>query len=140
MCDEIRGVLGAQGESLTATWATLNIKSRKILASGSTEIFQPLTASGKPKGKKKPFVGILLRLEHKLDGSSGAVQGLNHLLSDNECHACGGTRLNYAARAVYFLGQSYPELIGQPLEVIKIWLQDLLKNREFKDAKRASPG
>lgn len=135
LCNEIRGVLMAQDESLTASWAKLKVKTQEILASGSTEIFQPLTGSGKPKGKKKIFVGILLRIEHKLDGSSSAVHGLSHLLTDSECNDCGGSRLNYAARAVYFAGMSFSELIGQTLEATQIWLHGLLKQKEYLDAK-----
>lgn len=135
LCDEIRGVLGAQGEPLTATWAKLKAETRDILISGSTDPFQPLAANGKPKGKKKPFVGILQRITHKINGSSSAVQGLTHFHSDNECNECGGTRLNHAARAVHFAGKSYSELMGMTLADTQTWLHNLLANNKFREAK-----
>lgn len=135
LCDEIRGVLGAQGEPLTAIWTKLKTETRNILISGSIESFQPLAANGKPKGKKKSFLGILQRITHKINGSSSAAHGLSHLYSDNECNVCRGTRLNHAAHAVHFAGQSYAELIGMTLADTKAWLHSLLAKKELKDAK-----
>jgi excinuclease ABC subunit A len=135
LCDEIRGVLAARGEAPLATWGQLGDGTRAILANGSAELFQPLAGDGKPKGKKKAFVGILARIESKLDGNSSAVQGLAHLRRECDCDDCGGTRLNYAARAVHFAERPFPELIGLTLADAKIWLQSLLEGREFKDAK-----
>lgn len=134
LCDEIRGVLIAKWEKLDATWAQLQLGTQEILASGSTESFQPLDAAGKPKGKKKPFIGITQRIEGKLNGSSGAAQGLSHLRHKYSCSACSGTRLNHAARAVYFAGRSYPELINLTLFEMHEWLHSLVEQKAFQAA------
>lgn len=134
LCDEIRGVLSTKGEKLNATWAQLQRGTQEILTAGSADFFQPLDLEGRAKGKKKSFLGIIQRIQDKLNGSSGAAQGLSHLRHEHACSACGGTRLNHAARAVYFAGISYPELINSTLFEIQDWLHGLLEQKAFQTA------
>lgn len=134
LCDEIRGVLRTLGEKMNSTWAQLQRGTQEILAEGSAEYFQPLDVEGRAKGKKKPFVGIAQRIHYKLNGNSGAAQGLSHLRHEHACSACGGTRLNHAARAVYFAGRSYPELINSTLFETHDWLHGLLEQKVFQTA------
>ncbi|WP_150112415.1 excinuclease ABC subunit UvrA [Ferrovum myxofaciens] len=134
LCDEIRGVLSTKGEKLNATWEQLQFATQEILTMGSAEAFQPLNVEGKEKGKRKPFSGITQRIQGKLNGSSGAAQGLHHLRHEHACSACGGTRLNQAARAVYFAGRSYPELINLTLFEMQDWLHGLLEKKAFQAA------
>lgn len=135
LCDEIRGVLIEHKISINTTWDKLKSKTQDILINGSSESFQPYNSQGKPKGKIKPFVGIIQRIQNKLDGTSSAAQGLSHLHSEKECSACNGTRLNYAAHAVYFANNSFPDLLNLSFSKAESWLHKLLKDGVFKEDK-----
>jgi excinuclease ABC subunit A len=70
-----------------------------------------------PGGKPRPFEGIVRNMERRYrETDSNAVrEELARYLSTQPCPACGGTRLNLAARHVFIDGHNLPRVAGLPV-------------------------
>jgi len=98
-------------------WEELGEDIRKVLLNGSgdEEIeFEYLTGRGATVTRQHPFEGILPNLERRYrETESGMVrEELSKYLSVQPCPDCEGTRLNTAARNVFVMDRSIPEITG----------------------------
>ena len=123
LADELRGLLRRRKLLLSSAWDDLDEATRAQVLDGSAgEVVQPLYEDGRPRGKAKPFRGLLTQLEDQLGGKSSAAKALAFVRDRGPCPACGGTRLSPAARAVHFADRAYPEILAMPLEQLEAWL------------------
>lgn len=93
---------------------------QKIILYGSqTEAiqFNYLTARGDAIQRSHPFEGIIPNLERRYrETDSNAIrEELAKYLSAQPCPDCQGTRLNRAARHVFVMGKSLPEMTALPI-------------------------
>ncbi len=98
-------------------WQELAPAVQEILlrGSGDEEIqFEYLTGRGATVTRQHNFEGILPNLERRYrETESGMVrEELAKYLSVQPCPECGGTRLNTAARNVFIMDRSIPEITG----------------------------
>ena len=99
------------------SWQELAPAVQEILlrGSGDEEIqFEYLTGRGATVTRQHNFEGILPNLERRYrETESGMVrEELAKYLSVQPCPECGGTRLNTAARNVFIMERSIPEITG----------------------------
>ena len=102
---------------IEAPWDELDERVRNVLlhGSGDDEIqFEYLTGRGATVTRQHPFEGILPNLERRYrETESGMVrEELAKYLSVQPCPECEGTRLNTAARNVFVMDRSIPEITG----------------------------
>lgn len=90
-----------------------------ILYGSQTEAiqFNYLTARGDAMQRSHPFEGIIPNLERRYrETDSNAIrEELAKYLSAQPCPDCQGTRLNRAARHVFVVGKSLPEMTTIPI-------------------------
>jgi len=89
-----------------------------LYGSGTTEInFTYFNDNGSSYARRKPFEGVLPNLERRYrETDSEAVrEELSKYLSHHPCGACGGARLNQAARHVFVADRSLPNLTALPV-------------------------
>ncbi len=123
LAEEIRGLLTAHSLSVNAAWKDLGDLARAEILQGSGDrVIQPRSPDGGPKGKRKPFTGLIDRIRSKLAGDSSGAAALAALRRSGPCPDCGGTRLNHAARSVFFGGRSFPDILNQTLAETGDWL------------------
>lgn len=123
LAEEIRGLLAAHSLSVNAAWKDLSELARaEILRGSGDRVIQPRNPDGGPRGKRKPFTGLIDRIQSKLAGDSSGAAALAALRQSGSCPDCGGTRLNLAARSVYFGGRSFPDILNQTLAETETWL------------------
>ncbi|AGA91308.1 excinuclease ABC, A subunit [Thioflavicoccus mobilis 8321] len=101
-------------------WAELPELARQAILYGSGEEPIALGVPGEPGRKaptKRPFEGIIRNMERRYreTESSTVREELARYLSDQPCPACGGTRLNRAARHVFVADRRLPDLTGLPV-------------------------
>jgi excinuclease ABC subunit A len=123
LAEELRGLLQWRKLPLSSSWDDLDEVTRAQVLDGSAgEVVQPLYEDGRPRGRAKPFRGLLALLEDQLGGKSSAAKALAFVRDRGPCPACGGTRLSPAARAVHFADRAYPEILAMPLAQLESWL------------------
>ena len=129
LSEELAGLLAGSGLKPVARWKDLSAALQESVMRGDPRIIQPLSPDGRPRGKKKPFVGVVERVEQALAGASAAVDALAHLRRRSRCPECRGSRLNYAARRVHVGETSLDILFGLSLEQLLEWLPALSDGR-----------
>ena len=106
-------------------WIELDERIRRVLLTGSGEEqieFRYTDGRGRGTRARHPFEGIVPNLERRFrETDSQAVrEELRKYLGIRACQACGGARLNEAARSVLIDGRGLPELtrltVGQARE------------------------
>ena len=96
-----------------ANWNDLaSVVRQELLCGSGDRIIQPLSDTGRPRGKRKTFIGLLQRVRMVLDGRGPATQVLAALRQSGPCTECGGCRLRLAGRQVHFAGRSVPEVLA----------------------------
>jgi excinuclease ABC subunit A len=96
-------------------WTELPAQVRAVLLNGSGEEqidFSYQEGRGRARRTRHAFEGIVPNLERRFrETDSHAVrEELRKYLGTRPCPACGGTRLNEAARSVLIEGQSLPQI------------------------------
>lgn len=96
-----------------------NIKDIMLYGSGDEEIkfFYP-SQRGPAKSRVHPFEGIIPNMDRRYhDTDSSAVRDeLAKYLSQQECPACNGTRLNKSARHVFITDKNLPTITAMSIE------------------------
>jgi excinuclease ABC subunit A len=117
-------MIGSLGRHLgfdpEAPWETLPEKVRQVIlqGSGSESIeFSYYNERGRSVKKSHPFEGIIPNMQRRYrETESNAVrEELARYISSQSCPACGGTRLNQAARHVFIADQTLPQIGHLPI-------------------------
>ncbi len=133
----LRSLAKAFSIDLEKPWKDLPAKSRKIMmhGSGKKEVTLEWDWSSKDarvsiKGSDtRPFEGILPALERHLD--TPGFRGAEKFCTVKTCPDCEGTRLNDAARSVFFRDVVVTDLIERTVDDLHAWSGSLvLEGRE----------
>ena len=116
----IRALGAHYGFNPETPWHTLPEATRQVVLYGSGEEAIPMTLPGETgaaRPRPSPFEGIVRNMERRYrETDSNAVrEELARYLSSQPCPACGGTRLNLAARHVFIDGHNLPRVAGLPV-------------------------
>ena len=115
----IRALARHFGFSLDTPFGRLSKRARDIVLHGSREpvSFEYVDAAGRRSRAKHPFEGVLTIMQRRYrDTASMAVrEELARYRSQRDCPACGGERLNEAARHVYLADTTLPQLLRLPV-------------------------
>ncbi|MDJ0807149.1 MAG: excinuclease ABC subunit UvrA [Gammaproteobacteria bacterium] len=111
-------------------WEHLPKKIQKILlyGSGRDQIeFSYFNERGRSTKKRHPFEGVIHNMQRRYrDTESNAVrEELSRYISSQSCPACGGTRLNQAARHVFVDEYSLPTISALPIGRAKAFFVEL---------------
>ena len=99
-------------------WSQLPARTRGLVLHGTgEETMAPAAPGGTGRAAPRPFEGILPNLERRYrETDSNAVrEELARYLSSQPCPACGGTRLNRAARHVFVGEHNLPAISALPV-------------------------
>ncbi|KOR30809.1 hypothetical protein TI04_03985 [Achromatium sp. WMS2] len=128
LVEELAGFLVSRGHSQFVTWQDIDSQEWQSILNGNDQIFQPISEDGRPRGKKKPFEGIVKRIEKSLSSDSTAAKVLRIFRDQGLCPDCKGSRLSYPARRV-FIGETPLEVIYKfSLTELLHWLGDIGNN------------
>ncbi|ROR34852.1 excinuclease ABC subunit UvrA [Inmirania thermothiophila] len=111
-------------------FAALPARVRDVLLWGSGAEAVPVRRRG-PDGRlreeRRPFEGVIPNLERRYRETASPVvrEELGRYRSERPCRACGGTRLNAAARAVEVAGRTLPEVAALPVAEALAWCRGL---------------
>ncbi len=108
------------GFSLETPFRRLPKRVQQVLLYGSgTEAidFSYVDERGRRHSRRYPFEGILPNMarRYRETESSAVREELARYISTRPCPACGGTRLNAAARNVFVAERSLPEITAMPI-------------------------
>ena len=109
-------------------WIDLPEQARQVVLSGSGKDKLKLKLPHESgSGKLRPFEGILPNLERRYrETDSAAVrEELARYLSHQPCPACGGARLNEAARHVMVADRNLPAISALPVGEALAWFEAL---------------
>ncbi|GAC1452560.1 MAG: excinuclease ABC subunit UvrA [Steroidobacteraceae bacterium] len=115
------------GFDIETPWTELPPAVRQVLLHGSgAEVieFSVSGEAGRKARKRHPFEGIVPNLTRRYRETESALvrEELARYLGVRPCPACGGARLNRAARFVFVAGRTLPELahltVGRALEFL----------------------
>ncbi len=98
-------------------WRALPEVIRRVVLYGSGEEAIAMTLPGERAVRRRPFEGIVPNMQRRYrETDSNAVrEELARYLSSQPCPACGGTRLNPAARHVFVAGHNLPAIAAMPI-------------------------
>lgn len=115
--------------SLEVPFSKLSKKIQSVLLRGGDEevTFKYEDEEGNGFSKKKCFEGVLHHLERRYrETESEFVRDeLRKYISTKTCEACGGARLNDAARHVFISGKSLPEISAWAVDKTKHFFEKL---------------
>ena len=164
LATEVARAVEALGVSPDTPWSKLADEDRRAILFGSSGKADggaekgeaAATKSTKAKGakKKKPYVGIVQRLEARLEGTNGdgddeagdsddpdASEGavaddeLGRFLVTRTCSACNGRRLRPEALAVKLEGKDISDLGGTALRPLRAFVDELRQNDQVFGAR-----
>lgn len=126
----LTGVAEHYGFDTDTPWSELSEEHQnKILyGTGKTEIdFSYVNDRGTRVQKKHPFEGIINNIERRYHDteSQQARDELAKLMATKPCGACGGSRLNKAARHVWVGDRVLPEVVQFPVGVAYQYFNEL---------------
>ncbi len=118
---QIRSLGAHYGFDVELPWERLPEAARAVVLYGSGEEeveFQLFDEQGGLVKRRRRFEGILRNMERRYQEteSNTVREELGRFLSHQPCPACGGARLNEAARSVRVGGLSLPEVTALPIE------------------------
>jgi excinuclease ABC subunit A len=118
------------GFSLDTPWCELPERAKQALlyGSGGEKIeFVNYTAKGYTRRSKKPLYGIIYNIKKRhLEATSDAArEWYESFMSEQPCPACGGERLNPAARAVTVGDKTLPQLSNLSIGEAYDWITRL---------------
>ena len=115
----IRALARHFGFSLDTPFGRLPKRARDIILHGSQEPvrFEYVDAAGRRSRARHPFEGVLpiMRRRYRDTASLAVREELARYRSQRDCPACGGERLNEAARHVHLAGTTLPQLLRLPV-------------------------
>jgi excinuclease ABC subunit A len=114
---QIRALGAHYGFDPETPWQALPEAIRQVVLYGSGEEAIAMSLSGEGGTRQRPFEGIIRNMERRYrETDSNAVrEELARHLSSQPCPACGGTRLNQAARHVFVAGHDLPSIAAMPI-------------------------
>ena len=126
----IRALGAHYGFDVEGPWRDLPPEAREVILYGSGEeaILLALPHDrGHAPSKRRPFEGIIRNMERRYrETESAAVrEELGRYLSHQPCPACGGSRLNEAARHVLVGERSLPSVAAIPIGEALRFFRDL---------------
>ncbi len=118
------------GFSLDTPWKNLPERARHALlhGSGGEKLeFLHRTARGYARRSRKPLYGILynVKKQYQETQSEDARTWYEQFMRELPCEACGGARLNPAARSVKVGGSTLPELSALSIGEAHAWISRL---------------
>lgn len=125
----VEAVANENGFSVNAEVRTLSASVMKLLLEGTGDRVYDVD------GKKQTFSGILLMLEEKYrqTDSEYVQKEIESYMRVMTCPICRGKRLREEALAVKVAGKTIADLVGQPLDDLFTWVDQL--GRGHKKAK-----
>lgn len=130
LTEEITGLFYLKNIPYSSRWSELDFDTQKEILHGTEKIIQPRLKNGTPRGKKKPFIGLISRLEEKFENKSNISTILENLKQTIICNECKGTRYNLSARSVYFSDIPFVDILKMNFSQIHNWLDK--KKKTFK--------
>ncbi len=124
----MRSLAGHYGFDLETPWQDLPEQAREVVLFGSgkdkIKLKLPHEHGG---GKLRPFEGIIRNMERRYrETDSGTVrEELARYVSLKPCPACGGTRLNEAARHCFVGQHNLPAVSALPVGEALRWFEEL---------------
>ena len=114
---QIRALGTHYGFDPETPWQALPEAIRQVVLYGSGEETIAMTLPGEGGTRQRPFEGIVRNMERRYrETDSNAVrEELARYLSSQPCPACGGARLNQAARHVFVAGHDLPTIAAMPI-------------------------
>lgn len=115
--ETIEALAGRQGFSLDTPWSVLPPQARRLLMDGTgSELIQGIDpASGRKQGAPRRFEGFRAAILRRWESSPTAAQRLGHLVREQACPACAGTRWSREARALRAAGRGLAEWLALPM-------------------------
>ncbi len=114
----IRALGNHYGFDVEDPWQELPEKVREVILYGcGREKIKLKLPHERGSGKVRPFEGIIRNMERRYrETESNTVrEELARYISHQPCPACGGTRLNEAARHVFVADRNLPDLAALPV-------------------------
>ena len=128
--------------SLNQNYKSLTKKIKNIILYGSgdevIEFYYP-GDKGKLVTRKHPFEGVIPNMKRRYrDSDSFAVrEELAKYLIQQDCEACGGARLNEAARYVFIAGKNIQDIVSLPIDCAQEFFEKLnLKGKRGEIAEK----
>src|SRR5205085_12693566 len=104
-------------------------KIQNILLHGSNELirFQYKDENDRVFTKTDPFEGVLPNLERRYHETESEFvrEELRKYIAVRTCDACGGARLNKAARNVFVTGKNLSDIAAWPVDKTKLFFEKL---------------
>ncbi len=117
------------GVDINTPFAELNEQDRDFILYGSQgkRIAFRFHDRGNVREVLRPFEGVISGLDRRYRESTSddARATLGQYINAVACPACGGSRLNLAARHVLVGGVSLPEVVAMPLRQTQAWVRSL---------------
>jgi excinuclease ABC subunit A len=114
---------------LEIPFAKLSKKNQNVLLQGSNDLirFQFKDQDGYSFSKTNPFEGVLPNLERRYRETESDLvrEELRKYIAVRTCDACGGARLNKAARNVFVTGKSIAEIESWAVDKAKLFFDKL---------------
>ena len=124
----IRALAGHYGFDVEEPWESLPESARTLVLYGSGKDKIKLKLPHEHgSGKLRPFEGILVNMERRYreTDSNTVREELARYISARPCPACGGTRLNEAARHCFVAEHNLPAVSGMPVGESLRWFEGL---------------
>ncbi|MDX8402348.1 MAG: excinuclease ABC subunit UvrA [Mariprofundaceae bacterium] len=125
----LESVAAYLGVSMDTPFGELPEAARKVIlhGSGRKKIRFTYPAGKTARTVERPFEGVIPNLERRWrEAKSDEVrEALAEYINTIDCPACGGARLNRAARHVRVGGRSLPEIAALPLGEARAWFASL---------------
>ncbi len=125
----IRSLAAHYGFDIEAPWESLTEQVREVVLFGSGRDKIKLKLPHEHgSGKLRPFEGIVRNMERRYreTDSNTVREELARYISARPCPACGGTRLNEAARHVFVDAHNLPAVSALPVGDSLRWFEGLV--------------
>lgn len=115
--ETIEALAGRQGFLPDTSWSALPMQARWLLLDGTgSELIQGIDpVSGRKHGAPRRFEGFRAAILRRWESSPIAAQRLGHLVREQACPACAGTRWSREARALHVAGRGLSEWLALPM-------------------------
>lgn len=115
--ETLEALAGRHGFSPDTPWSALPPEARRLLLDGTgSELIQGIDpASGRKQGAPRRFEGFRAAILRRWESSPTAAQRLGHLVREQACPACAGTRWSREARALRAAGHGLAEWLALPM-------------------------
>jgi excinuclease ABC subunit A len=116
----IRALAAHYGFDVETPWRELpaEARDRVLYGSGKVAIALPLPQDQRSAAtRRRPFEGIIRNMERRYRETDSTMvrEELARYISQQPCPACGGSRLNEAARHVFVAERSLPAVAAMPI-------------------------